>query len=267
MKYIKHPKKPTTNSEKEDERRPWSLDRSKWSKLYSVQPSSSTSYTSAADISSASLLLNFSSGSTSSQSIFLNGNKQYANDQSNGQHSIYLQNNKPRTGYDSFALKQQQKTRFLLPPAKQSNHIHLNGNSTSLSNHHNGSPLKSAFNNADKSVEDQLNGQATASKQPAQDASSFKKLLPTNSLVARQPAASKPSLIRYTNGNNEQSKRQSRPVKVQITKENSTGELQDGEASQKKTVEPGKHLFVRIYLLMAMTTKQGNRTFSRLSLG
>ena len=234
MKYIKHPKKPT--SEKEDEKRPWS---SKWSKLYSVQPTpSATSYTSAADISSASLLLNFSSGSSSSQSVFLNGNKQYANDQSNGQHSIYMQNNNSRPGYDSFALKQQQKTRFLLPPSKQSNHTHLNGNSTSLSNHHNGSPLKSAFNNADKSTEEHLNGQTTATKQ--QDGGSFKKLLPTNSLVARQPAATKPSLIRYTNGSNgEQSKRQSRPVKVQTTKENSTSESQDGETSQKKA-EPGR---------------------------
>ena len=242
MKYIRHPKKPTTtkDSEKEDERRPWS---SKWSKLYSVQPSSSTSYTSAADISSASLLLNFSSGSASTApSIYLNGNKPYANDQSNGQHSIYMQNNKPRPGYDSFALKQQQKTRFLLPPSKQSNHIHLNGNSTSLSsNHHNGSPLKSAFANADKSADEQhLNGQTAAAKQP-QDASSFKKLLPTNSLVARQPAATKPSLIRYQNGS-EQSKRQSRPAKVQTTKENSSSEPQDGEASQKKA-EPGKHTF------------------------
>lgn len=212
---------------------------SKWSNLYSVPT------TSAADMSSASLLLNLSTGCQSTPSIFLNGNKQYANDQSNGQHSIYMQNNnRPMHGYDAFALKQQQKTRFLLPPSnKQSNHIHLNGNSTSLSSHHNGSPLKSTFNNAEKSVDEHLNGQATTAKQQQDAAASFKKLLPANSLVARQQPAAKPSLIRFTNGSNgEQSKRQTKSAKVQTTKENSTSEQADGEANQKKT-EPGKNAF------------------------
>lgn len=232
-------KKPTNIDSKQkrpDSNHSW--NSSKWSNLYSVPT------TSAADMTSASLLLNLSTGCQSTPSIYLNGNKQYANDQSNGQHSIYMQNNRPVHGYDAFALKQQQKTRFLLPPSnKQSNHIHLNGNSTSHTNHHNGSPLKSSFNSEKSTGDEHLNGQATTAKPQSDAASSFKKLLPTNSLVARQQPAAKPSLIRYTNGSNgEQSKRQTKPVKVQTTKENTTSEPTDGDANQKKS-EPGKSAF------------------------
>lgn len=207
---------------------------SKWSKLYSTPSASSTP--SAADINSASLLLNLSTSGQSSSNLF-NGNKHYAD--TIGSNSIYRnqlasklnqKNQLNRFAFTSNLLgKQPQKSRFLLPPSRPNHHHHLyvNGNSisktTNLNNLNNGNLMKSSFAK-------QLNDRSTDGQD---DSNQFKKLLPTSSALAgaqaRQP---KTNLIRYNT--NEQSKRPPRPTKVtkvQITKENSTND----DANQKKT--------------------------------
>lgn len=206
---------------------------SKWSKLYSVPSSSSTS---AADINSASLLLNLSSsGGSSSNHHYLNGNKTYSStEHGHGSNSIYNLTNKQRN-YESLNLnnlKQQQKARFLLPPNKQNHHIiHVNGNHSTNGNH-----LKTSFNHHDKSTDDQQTTTVVNNKQD-----SFKKLLPTTNSSIGRPQ----KLIKYPN-NSEQAKRQIKPPKVQITKENTTNDQQDEITNQKKNEG---NLFVFLFIL------------------
>jgi len=206
---------------------------SKWSKLYSVPSSSSattTSAPSAADINSASLLLNLSTSGQSSSNLF-NGNKHYSSDAID-QSSIFRNqlaakiNQKNQLNRFAFNnnLLAKQKARFLLPT--KPNHLYVNGNSisktTNLNNLNNGNLIKSSFARQHSSINDRpTDGQSELNQ--------FKKLLPSN---ASQLVTAARQQIKYS----EQSKRQSRPAKVQITKENSTNE----DDAKKNETQVGK---------------------------